>query len=163
MFSSRIMNIIAGFYRWLVSFFSHFQSLFLLFIRIIWGHQFFLIGLKKVTNPGQTELLFQKVGVPMSLFHVYFVGYIELIGGICLLIGLASRLFSIPLSIIMIGAYSTAHSYVFQNWGLFSNPQAIMQEPPFTFLMICVIILCFGPGRFSIDGWIKRWSNNRRY
>lgn len=163
MFSSRIMNIIGGLYQWIVSFFSHFQGLFLLFIRIVWGHQFFMVGIRKLAHPEKVALFFDNLGIPLSTFHVYLVSYFEVIGGLCLVFGFAARLFSIPLSIIMLTAYATAHSYIFSHWSILLNPHAIVQEPPFAFLMTCLVILVFGPGRFSIDGWIKRWLSKRQY
>ena len=163
MFSNRFLNGIAYIYQWIISFFSHFQSLLLLFIRIIWGHQFVLMGMKKLSNPEQVSLFFESLGIHMPYFHVYLVGWVEVIGGICLFIGFASRLIAIPLGIVLVVAYSTAHSYIFTHWTIVLNPHIIVQEPPFAFLMTCLLILIFGPGKVSVDRWIEKALYKRRY
>lgn len=52
---------------------------------------------------------FTKLGIPFPAFNAYLVGYTEFIGGILMMLGLLTRLVSIPFCIIMIIAIFTAH------------------------------------------------------
>jgi putative oxidoreductase len=83
-----------------------------------------------------------------------FVGSVEMVGGILLILGLASRLISIPLSITMIVAYLTAHKE--EVTSIFSEPDKFIGASPFLFLMVTLIIVAFGPGLLSLDALISK-------
>jgi putative oxidoreductase len=122
--------------------FSHW---FLLAIRLFWGIQFALGGWAKLQNLKATTEFFGKVGIPYPDFHANLVGYVELIGGLALAVGLLSRIASIPLIITMIVALFTAHV------AFLAAPMSVVNEPPFNFLLASLTVFSFGPGRFSLD------------
>jgi putative oxidoreductase len=66
-----------------------------------------------------------------------------------LILGLASRLISVPLLINMIVAYITADREAFTSF--FSESGKFFGADPFPFLMVSLLILIFGPGKFSLD------------
>jgi putative oxidoreductase len=125
-------------------------------MRLTWGPQFFVMGAQKLANLSESTESFTSLGFSHPLFHSYVAGYIELIGGIALIIGLGSRLFTIPLIITTLTILSKAHGSPISEWKLLTHPSLISHQPPYPFLIVALLILIFGPGKLSIDGWIKR-------
>ena len=140
---------------------SNLQSFFLFYMRATWGHQFFLIGISKFQNISQTIAFFEKLGIPYSDFHAYAVAFFELVGGALLIVGFASRLISIPLIVIMIAALSTAHAEHLTRFQFILNPSSLSGENPYPFLITSLMVFIFGPGRVSIDAWLKRWVGHQ--
>ncbi len=136
---------------------SNLQSIFLLYMRLTWGHQFFLAGIAKLTDIGDTVQLFTKLDIPSPLFHAYQVGILETLGGILLFIGLASRLIAIPLIILMLTALSTAHAEYLANFRFLTDPHILVIQQPYPFLITALLVFIFGPGRISLDAYIKHW------
>lgn len=102
---------------------------------------------------------FTQLGIPLPVFNAYFVSLLECVGGILLILGLASRLISIPLIVDMLVAYITADREAFTSF--FSDPDKFMAAAPFTFLMASLLIMVFGPGSISLDYLIKRFIEKR--
>ena len=125
------------------------QSPFLLAVRLYWGWQFAEAGWGKLGNIGRVTSFFTSLGIPAPALNAWFVSGLELVGGILLILGLGSRPIALLLAIDMAVAYLTAeHEAVVQ---LFSDPDKFIAATPFTFLFASLIILIFGPGRFSLD------------
>jgi putative oxidoreductase len=76
------------------------------------------------------------------------------VGGFLLALGLASRLPSLLLVGDMLVAYITADRAALLSF--FSDPDKFVAAAPCTFLCASLLILIFGPGRFSVDMWIER-------
>ncbi|MFN4174042.1 MAG: DoxX family protein [Parachlamydiaceae bacterium] len=121
----------------------------LLAVRVIWGLLFIFPGWSKLIDIKGTAVGFAKLGIPYPEISAYLAGGAEFFGGILLVAGLFSRIVSIPLIFTMIVAYATAHADAFSK--LSENPEAVFQEHPFNFLMASLLVLCFGPGKFSLD------------
>lgn len=136
---------------------SNLQSLFLLYMRLTWGHQFFLHGLNKLTHVEQTLHFFASQNFAQPLLITYLVGTVELVGGFCLFVGFASRLAAIPLIAILLTALSTVHAAAISNFRFLFEPLSLVKEAPYPFLITAILIFVFGPGRISVDGWLKRW------
>lgn len=162
MFENIFLRFFERIYLWIIRFFSNWQSVFLFILRLTWGHQFFLIGYKKFQSLGNTAQFFESLFIPFPHFHAYLVAFIELVGGFCLVVGLGSRFWAILLSIVMFGAYSTAHVHIFKDFAFVMNPSLLVKEAPFPFLMTSLITLIFGPGKISLDGWFKRLLEHRK-
>lgn len=148
------MSYFSSFYRGLVTFGNFLQPFFLLAIRLFWGWQFFKTGLGKLNDIAGTASFFASLGIPIPEISVYMAASTELIGGLFLIFGFASRLISLPLIVTMVTAFLTAHHEVTAN--IFDDPVAFVTKTPFTFLMVSTIIFIFGPGIFSVDAAIKR-------
>ncbi len=130
------------------------QSLLLLVVRLYWGWQFFATGRGKLANIANVGEYFQSLGVPLPQVTATLVGLTESIGGIFLLVGLLSRLTSLPLTILLVAAYYTADLEAVKS--IFSNPDRFLSADPFLFLFAVMLVLVFGPGKFSIDQIIRR-------
>jgi putative oxidoreductase len=139
-------------YRAFVCCASCLQSPFLLAVRLYWGWQFIMAGFPKLTNLDRTAGFFANMHIPMPKLSALLAGSTECFGGCLLVIGLASRLASIPLIITMMVAYATAESEALGQ--IFSNPGKFYGATPFTFLLASLIVLVFGPGKFSLDYWL---------
>jgi putative oxidoreductase len=137
--------------RWLVCGASWLQSPFLLVIRLYWGWEFFLAGKGKLLNLSQPTEFFRSLHIPFPAWNAVVVGTTECVGGLLLLVGLASRLISLPLIFLLIVAYCTADSEALRS--IFSDTDKFLAATEFQFLFATVIILIFGPGVFSID-WL---------
>jgi putative oxidoreductase len=92
---------------------------------------------------------FTDLGIPAPTLNAYFNASLETVGGILLIVGLASRLISVPLLINMIVAYITADREAFTSF--FSESGKFFAADPFPFLLVSLLILIFGPGKFSVD------------
>jgi putative oxidoreductase len=130
------------------------QSPFLLFVRVYWGWQLAEAGWGKLTHISKTIDYFTQVRVPAPAFNAYFVGGVECLGGCLLILGLASRLISVPLIINMFTAFFIADREALKS--IFSEPDKFYGAAPYTFLFACIIILLFGPGLFSFDTLIAK-------
>jgi len=161
-FTNPYLHAIEKIYGFLIKVGSNLQSLFLLYMRITWGHRFVLNGLGKLQAIEKTADYFASLHISHSLFNAYLVGSIEFIGGLCILFGFASRLAAIPLVIIMLAALSTAHASEISHFKFLFDPATLGKQPPYPFLITCLMVFIFGPGRISIDAWLKRWSEKRR-
>lgn len=140
---------------------SNLQSLFILYMRATWGHQLFLHGLNKLTHVEETMHFFASQNFAQPLFVTYLVGTVELVGGICLFLGFASRLVAVPVIVLLVTALSTVHAANLSELKFLFDPMALVKEAPYPFLVTAVLVFVFGPGRISIDGWLKRWFHKQ--
>ncbi|HEY4960811.1 MAG TPA: DoxX family protein [Terriglobales bacterium] len=131
------------------------QSLFLLIVRLYWGWQFCQTGWGKLHNLPHVIEFFTSLGIPAPALNAYFVSGLEFVGGILLALGLGGRLIALPLTFDMIVAYVTADRAALLSF--FSKPEDFSAAAPFTFLMVSLIVLIFGSGKFSLDYLIERY------
>ena len=132
------------------------QSPFLLVLRLYFFWQLFLTGKGKLLNIGKTSEFFASLGIPLPTLNAYFIGSLECFGSLLLMIGIASRPLSILIMASMAVAYFTADFEALSN--AFSDPDKFVKADPFPFLLTALIVLLFGPGRFSLDALLYRQS-----
>ncbi len=142
-------------YEVLIAFGTHLQSILLLGMRLFWGYLFFQSGLGKFYNIGNVIEFFRELGIPFPEVNAYLAAGVECIGGLLLLVGLATRLVAIPLAFTMVVAMLTAHWNTVAH--LFQNPEEFVQQGPFPYLMTCLIVFAFGPGAFSLDALLEKF------
>ena len=126
----------------------------LLVMRLYWGYKFFEAGKGKFGHIDKTVEFFQSINIPAAKLNVYIAASTEMVGGLLLLVGLGSRLISIPLAFTMCIAYLTADNEALH--AIFSDPEQFLKAAPFMFLLTAIFVLIFGPGAISIDGIIKK-------
>ena len=78
-----------------------------IFIRIAVGLIFFTQGILKYTDPNMGVNRFTRIGFPHPLFTAHFVGALEIVCGLLILVGLFTRIAAIPLLIIIGTAIAT--------------------------------------------------------
>src|SRR5271169_4549411 len=130
------------------------QSPLLLFVRLYWGWQFMQDGWGKLHNLPKVIEYFGSLGLPAPGPTAYFVSILELVGGLLLALGLGSRLIALLLTGNMTVAYITGDREALLS--IFSDPDKFAAAAPFTYLMASLLILIFGPGRFSLDYLVAR-------
>lgn len=141
---------------WFSRLFSCFQSPFLLLLRVIWGILFIQAGWGKLSHIGSTIEYFTSLNLMYPEVMAYAVAVLETVGGILLFLGFFSRLAALFTTVVMVGAYSTAHLASTLNF--VQEPTKFFAEPAFSFIFASLVILFFGPGIFSIDGY-KLWKS----
>lgn len=144
--------MISRFYGVVVSFLNRFQSPFLLAVRLYWGWQFFITGWGKFHDIPRVTGFFASLSIPFPLVNAYFIGGLETVGGLLLLSGLFSRPIAFLLTCNMTVAYLTAHRESVLN--IFKDSDNFVTQPPFLFLLTSLMVLFFGPGKFSVDALI---------
>ena len=136
---------------------SYAQSPFLLLIRLYWGWQFVQTGLGKLHDLPKVINFFTSLGLPFPGPTAVFNSFLEFLGGLVLAVGLFSRPVALALSIYMFVAYVVADREALLSF--LSDPDKFSAAAPFTFLFASLLILIFGPGKFSLDAalvWFSR-------
>lgn len=154
-----LLTSIRPLYRRLLNLVNSLHSPFLLCVRLYWGWQFWQAGWGKLLNISKPIDWFTQLGIPFPTFNAWFISLLETGGGILLILGLASRLISIPLVIDMIVAYVVADREALMS--IFSDPDKFSAASPYTLLFASLLILIFGPGSFSVDYLIRRYVEKR--
>ena len=146
-------------YGWFLKALNSLQSPFLLLIRVYWGWQFLESGIGKFNHIEKVISFFTDLGIPAPTFNAYANATLETVGGLLLILGLASRLIAVPLTINMIVAYITADKEALTSF--FSESGKFFGADPFPFLLVSLLVLIFGPGKLSLDTLILMWRKKR--
>ena len=154
-----VVNTGINLYRRFLNLLNFLQSPFLLLVRVYWGWQFWQAGWGKLQDISKPIGFFTELGIPFPVFNAWFVSLLECFGGILLILGLASRLISIPLVIDMVVAYIAADREALKS--IFSEPDKFYAAAPYTLLFASLIVLVFGPGTISLDYLIARYVRKR--
>jgi putative oxidoreductase len=122
--------------------------------RLAAGLLFLSTGWGKVHDIPKVTAYFTTLGIPAPGFHAVLVGYSELICGALLIVGLLTRLATIPLIVSMIVAILTAKLSELHN--VFD----LVEFEEFTYLVLLVMIAILGPGPVSLDHVVVRSLHN---
>ena len=127
----------------------------IIIIRVIVGLIFLSEGIQKFLFP---ELLgtgrFLRTGFSHPAFWAYFTGAFEIICSVFILTGLLTRLFSIPLMIIMITAFITTKWPILIEKGFWVMAHEYRTD--FAMTLLLLFLLIYGSGNWSIDSGIKK-------
>ncbi len=148
------MPLIRKLYELLIASGNSLQSVLLLAVRLYWGWQFIQTGWGKLGDMNKVVGFFTSLGIPFPALNAYFVAGLEFAGGALLLVGLGSRLIALLFTADMLVAYVTADREALLS--ILSSPDKFYAAAPYTFLFASLLVLVFGPGRFSIDYLIGR-------
>ena len=155
-----LLSKLLSLYDKLVSHLGWPQSLLLFFLRFFWGLDFIQTGYGKLHNLEKVTEFFASLGIPAPGFNAALVGTFEFGGGILLLIGLFSRFAAATLTTTLIVAYLTSDLDAVK--ALFtSNYDKFFAADPWPFLLVCLLVLFFGPGKVSLDAVLKKWVRPR--
>jgi putative oxidoreductase len=125
--------------------------------RVVVGWAFYLTGSGKWAHFDNTVTFFTELGIPFPQANAAFVATLELVGGICLVLGLLTRLFATGLASTMAVALMTADKERFlESWNTASDfsPTDISS---FVFLLFFLWLALYGPGVVSLDALLARW------
>ncbi|RAX55250.1 DoxX family protein [Helicobacter sp. 16-1353] len=129
---------------------SNFQSLSLLFIRFGLAYGFYETAIMKWHNLESTAEWFASMGFILPTLSVYFVAIFEILAVPLFILGLFSRILSIPLLVIILVAIFAVH---FSN-GFSAGNNGF--EIPLYYGIMLFTLFAFGSGKFSIDYLIFR-------
>lgn len=136
-----------------------------LLIRVMAGGVFLSEGILKFVYANQGVGRFTKLGIPFPEATATFVGGLEIVGGILLLLGLGTRLITIPFVVEMIVAILTTKPGLYFG----TSPLPLPPAPPqigiwavlhetrsdWAQLLCCLFLLSAGPGPLSLDAWLR--------
>lgn len=119
-------------------------------IRLMVGAVFLSEGIQKFLFPGARGAgRFEKIGLPSPEFLGSFVGTFEILCGALILIGLLTRLASIPLILIMLVALATTKAEVLANDGVWEMLHGSRTD--WSMLLGSIFLLIKGGGSYSAD------------
>lgn len=124
-------------------------------VRILVGWVFLSEGIQKFLFPEALGVgRFVKIGIPWPQFMAPFVGVVEIVCGLLLLIGFLTRLAAIPLLIdICVALYSTKIVSIAKNglWGTLHEARTDV-----SMLLGLVFLLLIGGGSLALDARFAR-------
>jgi putative oxidoreductase len=118
--------------------------------RLCVGLLFISTGWGKVHSLDQVTHFFQTLGIPAPGLNAVVVGYSELVCGALLVLGLFTRLATLPLIVSMVIAILTAKLPDIH--GLFD----LVAADEFTYLCVLMMLALIGPGKLSLDQLLVR-------
>jgi putative oxidoreductase len=154
-----VMKTLLRYYLKSTEILSLLQSPMLLAVRLYWGWQFAQTGWGKLHNIAKITDFFTSLNIPFPAVNAHFISGLEFIGGILLILGLASRPIALLLAGNMFVAYWTADHDALVS--IFSDPGKFYVADPYTFLFASLIILIFGAGIYSVDTLIAKQLKDR--
>jgi uncharacterized membrane protein YphA (DoxX/SURF4 family) len=123
-------------------------------IRLTVGLVFLTEGIQKYLFP---DLLgtgrFTTIGFSNPAFWAYFTGTFEIICGTLIILGLITRVASIPLIIIMITAFISTKIPILVHKGFW--PWAHEYRTDFAMTLLLIYLLIYGSGIWSVDAKIS--------
>ena len=121
-----------------------------LLLRILVGWVFLTEGIQKFLFPATLGVgRFIMIGIPYAHFTAPFVGTVEIICGMLLMIGLITRFAAIPLLIDIAVAIAATKVPILLHQGFW--PAMHEGRTDFCMALGLIAILCIGPGRLSCD------------
>ena len=134
--------------------FSYPKHLFILASRLIIAYGFAKPALMKLSDMTATAQWFASIAIPFPTFTAYLVSGIETIGIIALILGLLTRVFSVLLSFVMMGAMLFVHS---------SHGFSVAQngiEIPLYYMIFLFIFASYGGGKYALDNLLFKDGND---
>ncbi len=139
----------------------------LLALRIVLGWEYFEAGREKFLGDNWFADIQDRFPFPFNLvppeISWQMATWLELIGGIALVLGLATRFFSLSLIVLTVVAILSVHwPESWQTLGELLQGYAISDDGhgnyklPAIFLAMLLPLVLQGPGRLSVDHWLRR-------
>jgi putative oxidoreductase len=121
-----------------------------LLIRLMVGAVFLSEGIQKFLFPALRGAgRFERIGLPSPEFLGHFVGFFEIFSGVLILIGLFTRLASIPTLIIMIVAVLSTKADVLGQQGFWEMMHGSRTD--WAMFLGSLFLIIRGGGRWSVD------------
>ncbi len=138
-----------------------------LFLRALVGWEFFESGLEKLHGENWFADVADKFPFPFSALPVdlswFLATWIELVGGVCIWLGLATRFWSLGLIILTIVAIAGVHwptewdtlAELWKGYAITNRGYGNFKLPLILLVLLLPLVVA-GPGRASIDHYIRR-------
>ena len=126
----------------------------LLPIRLLLAYEFGIAGLEKLRGENWFADIQDAFPFPFSLVHVdlswFLATWTELVGAAALVVGLGTRFWVAGLIVLDIVAWVSVHG------GNGYNVSDNGYKLPLMYLTMLIPLLLAGPGKLSLDHWIRR-------
>lgn len=126
-----------------------------LLFRLVLAYGFYGPATMKLNNFSGIVEWFTSMGMPLPKLNAFLATGTETAGFVLLFLGLATRIISIPLMVIMIVAIATVHlgnGFEAGNNGF---------EIPIYYMLMLFSLLITGPGKISLDALITKFYNKK--
>jgi len=130
-------------------------------VRIIVGWVFLSEGIQKFlfsTDLGVGR--FAKIGIPAPEIMAPFVGYVEVVFGICILMGIITQYAAIPLVIDMVVAFVSTKIPILMQQGFWKMAHEARVDLAMLFCLVFLVLV--GPGEWSLDEMYGTWRRGQR-
>lgn len=130
----------------------------LILLRVLVGCVFLSEGIQKFLFPDSVGVgRFAKIGLPFPEITAQFVGSVEIIFGLLVLLGLLTRIAVVPLICIMLTAIATTKIPILFESGFWK--MAHDSRTDFSMLLTSIFLLINGAGPLSLDRIILNRKN----
>lgn len=122
-------------------------------IRILVGWVFISEGIQKFLFPDALGAgRFEAIGIPLHQFAAPFVGFVEIFCGALLIVGIFTRLATLPLLAVILTAIGTTK--IPELWHVNQGVWFMLHDArtDFSMLLGLIFLLIVGPGPISISG-----------
>lgn len=120
--------------------------------RLILGCAFYQTGSGKWSDLDKPTSFFSDLGIPFPRANATFIATLELVGGICLMLGFGTRIVALLLSGSMVVALLTADKDNFVK----NFPGGLLDVVPVVYGLFLLWLILTGPGWFSLDHLIAK-------
>lgn len=137
----------------------------LLLLRITMAAVFVPSGWGKLHNLDGVTNYFTSLHIPMPHFNAILAASTEFVGGLLILLGLFTRLISIPLIVTMIVALITAKLHgddYAQASGAYEKLTTFLAFDEWVYIPIFLTLIFVGPGVASLDALIAKKLEEQR-
>ena len=149
-------------WRWLIQFAllgsSDLEQYAILLVRVSIGLFFAISGANKLFVAGGTKPVYDtlvQAKVPFPRQTAYFVSGVEFVGGCLVTVGFLSSPACMALLIDMVVATVTsAVGTLPKGLSPLSRLDDFLYLPEVLYVLFFIWLICSGPGRFSVDGWV---------
>lgn len=140
---------------------SGFSSFLMLLGRILFALVFIILGYQKLMALGAAASAMAGKGIPFAGFMVFVVTFLELVGGILVLLGWYTRAGAFFVFLAVLPTVYFLHTF----W-TFVNPSDISEHfihfmKNISILGGALYIMATGAGHYSIDGWFRKTCIDR--
>lgn len=132
------------------AFASRLDNFVLLAARLILAYGFYQPAKMKWNDIHAIGSWFESMGYPLPYLNAYLAGITEVAGVILLLLGLGTRIISLPLIFVMLVAIFTVH--IGNGFDAGNNGFEI----PLYYIVMLLVLIVFGAGKFSVDGLLSK-------
>lgn len=122
----------------------------LLLMRLVLAYGFWGPAMMKWKNIDGIASWFGDMGYPFPTLNAYLAATTELTGSILVLLGIGTRIISIPMMVVMLVAIFTVHL----GHGFEAGNNGF--EIPLYYLIMLLTLMVYGPGKYSVEGLLRR-------
>jgi len=157
---TKLINLLVKGYSLLIAAGNLLQPLVLLAFRLAWGIEFLVSGQGKLKNHADIVSFFRDdLHIPFPDLNAWFVGGLECVGGILLILGFMSRPIGLLLAVNMTVAYLAVDSdrqLFLHMLNSTKDWDAFTKADPYFFWLTAIIVLAFGSGAISVDNLLAK-------